>query len=230
MSKQVIFLFGPPGAGKGVQAELLSEKLGYYHFESSKVIEKCLKTESSDTVFDIEGGHYKVADEQALWVAGNLNSPPFVVFLMLEKIKELAADEKSVIFSGSPRSVYEAEREIPSIKELFGLKNIHFFLLEIKPETTIARNSNRRICELMRHSILFSKESENLTMCPLDGSKLVRRKGLDDPETIKNRLNIYRDQTRPVVKFMEKEGIKVVKIDGEKNVAEVHQNIVDSLS
>src|SRR3989344_4665730 len=145
--KQVIILFGPPGAGKGTQAELLADKLGYYHFESSKVIEACFKNESSDKVFEIEGQSYKIKDEKSKWEQGLLNSPPFVVFLMAEKIKELAQMQKSVIFSGSPRTVYEAEREIPLLKKLYGQNNIKFILLEIGAETTIFRNSNRRICE-----------------------------------------------------------------------------------
>ena len=82
MEKQIIILFGPPGAGKGTQAELLSDKLGYYHFESSKIIEATFKNESKDKVFTIEGTDYKVGDEIKKWESGNLNSPPFVVFLM----------------------------------------------------------------------------------------------------------------------------------------------------
>src|SRR5438105_9481615 len=94
--KQIIIVFGQPGAGKGTQAELLADKFGYHHFESSKVIEHVLKNESSDKVFTIEGKEYKVGDEIKKWESGNLNSPPFVVFLMTEKIKELAKDEKSI--------------------------------------------------------------------------------------------------------------------------------------
>ncbi|MBI2054168.1 MAG: nucleoside monophosphate kinase, partial [Candidatus Staskawiczbacteria bacterium] len=124
--KQVIILFGPPGAGKGTQAELLADKLGYYHFESSKVIEACFQNEQQEKVFSIEGNDYKVGDEKKRWEQGLLNSPPFVVFLMAERIKELAEMGKSIIFSGSPRTVYEAEREIPLLKELYGLENINF--------------------------------------------------------------------------------------------------------
>lgn len=229
MPKQVIFLFGPPGAGKGTQAELLSDKTGHYHFESSKVIEHCFKTESPEKVFTIEGKDYKVGDEMKRWASGELNSPPFVVNLMLEKIKDLAKEDKSIIFSGSPRTVYEAEREIPLLKQLYGKDNLKFVLLEITPETTIFRNSHRRICELIRHSILFSKETESLTLCPLDGSNLVRRKGLDDPETIKNRLKIYKEQTHPVTDFVEKEEIKVRKVDGEQSVADVFNSVLKAL-
>ncbi|MEK7541189.1 MAG: nucleoside monophosphate kinase [Patescibacteria group bacterium] len=226
MEKQVIILFGPPGAGKGTQAELLADKLGYYHFESSKVIEACFKNESPEKVFKIEGEDYKVEDEKKRWEQGLLNSPPFVVFLMIEKIKELAEVGKSIIFSGSPRTVYEAEKEIPLLKELYGQENVRFILLEIGAETTIFRNSNRRICELIRHSILFTKETENLTLCPLDGSKLVKRKGLDDPETIKKRLEIFKEQTFPVLESVEKEGLSVNKVNGEQTVSDVFKDVL----
>jgi len=229
MAKQVIILFGPPGAGKGTQAEILSDKTGYYHFESSKVIEHCFHTESSEKVFEIEGKKYKVADEKKRWETGLLNSPPFVVNLMIEKIKELAEEGKSIIFSGSPRTVYEAEKETPLLKELYEEKNIKFVLLDIKPETTIFRNSNRRICELIRHSILFTKETEKLTKCPLDGSNLVRRKSLDDLETIKKRIEIFKAETHPVMDIIEKNGLHVHKVNGEQSVADVHKDILEAI-
>lgn len=229
MNKQIIILFGPPGAGKGTQAELLADKLGYYHFESSKVIEATFQNESSNKVFNIEGKDYKVADEIKKWESGNLNSPPFVVFLITEKIKDLAKDGKSIIFSGSPRTVYEAEREIPLLTELYEKENIKFILLQISAETTIFRNSHRRICQLIRHSILFTKETENLKLCPLDGSILIKRKGLDDPETIKNRLVIYKEQTYPVTDYIEKENILLRKVNGEQSVSDVFGEILEKL-
>jgi len=229
MNKQIICLFGQPGAGKGAQAELLTEKLGYYHFESSKAIEHCFKTESPDKVFTIEGIDYKVSDEIKKWESGELVSPPFVVFLMSERIRELAEDGKSIIFSGSPRTLYEAKKVIPLFEELYGKENIKFIFLDISDETTLWRNSHRRICELVRHSILFSKETEALTLCPLDGSKLVRRKGLDNPDTIKNRLVIYKEQTHPVVEFVENYGISLKKIHGEKSIAEVFNLVIEAL-
>lgn len=230
MQKQVIILFGQPGAGKGTQAEILSDKTGYYHFESSKVIEACFASEDPEKVFEIEGKTYKVADEKERWATGLLNSPPFVVNLMAEKIKELAEEGKSIIFSGSPRTVYEAEREIPLLIELYGIENIRFVMLEITAETTIFRNSHRRICELIRHSILFSEETEKLTFCPLDGSALVRRKGLDDPETIVKRLEVFKEQTHPVTEIIEKKGLRLHKINGEQSVADVHKDIVSAIS
>jgi len=229
MNKQVTIIFGPPGAGKGTQAEILSGKTGYYHFESSKIIEFHIKNDEPGKVYEIEGQTYKIEDERERWETGLLNSPPLVVFWMVEKIKELAEEEKSIIFSGSPRTVYEAEKEIPLLKELYGIENIKFIMLEITPEVTIFRNSHRRICELVRHSILFGPETENLTKCPLDGSDLIKRKGLDDVETIKKRLEVFKEQTFPVVEIIEKQGLHLHKVNGEQSVADVHKDIFEAL-
>jgi len=230
MSKQVVILFGQPGAGKGTQAEILSGKTGHYHFETSKLIEACFKNESPEKVFEIDGQTFKVADEKIRWESGLLNSPPFVVGLIVEKVKELAGEEKSIIFSGSPRTVYEAEKELPLLEELYGLENVKFVMLEITPEVTIQRNSHRRICELIRHSILFSTETESLTVCPLDGSALVKRKGLDDVEVIKKRLEVFKSETYPVIEIIEKHGLKLNKINGEQTVSDVHNDILKAIS
>jgi len=225
--KQVVIIFGPPGAGKGVQSELLAEKLSYYHLESSKVLENCFKKESADKVFDIEGKEYKVADQQKFWETGILVDPPFIVELMKERIAEIHnQDEESLILSGSPRTLYEAERIIPVLEEFYGKENIKVIFLEISAETTLWRNSKRKICELMRHSILFNNETENLTICPLDGSVLKRREKLDDPETIKVRLKEYAERTFPMLEYLEGQGIKVHKLNGEKTIAEVHTEVM----
>ena len=102
-------------------------------------------------------------------------------------------------------------------------------MLEISAEQTIFRNSHRRICELIRHSILFNKETETLSNCPLDGSKLVRREGLDDPETIKVRLKEYAERTLPIFDYFEKHGLKINKVNGEQTVADVHKDIVEAI-
>jgi adenylate kinase len=230
MNKQVVILFGQPGAGKGTQAEVLAGKTGYYHFESSKIIEACFQSESPEKVFEIDGETFKVADEKIRWSTGLLNSPPFVVNLMVEKIRELAQEGKSIIFSGSPRTVYEAEREIPLLKELYGMENIKFVMITVTPEVTIERNSHRRICELIRHSILFSPETQSLTVCPLDGSDLIKRKGLDDVETIKKRLEVFKSDTFPVIEVIEKQGLILNKVNGEQTVSDVHNDILKAIS
>jgi len=223
--KQVIILFGPPGAGKGTQAELLADKLGFYYFETSKILEQEFR-EPSKEIVEIDGERYEVSKEKKLWEDGILCSPPFVTYLVKENIRKLAEQGENLVLAGSPRTVYEAERVVPLLKELYGQKNIKVFLIDVSAEETIFRNSHRRICELVRHPILYNKETENLTICPLDGSKLTRRKGLDEPETIKVRLEEYKNRTLPIVDIFKKEGIEMNKINGEQTVANVFQDIL----
>lgn len=229
MEKQVIILFGAPGAGKGTQADLLSDKLGFFYFETSKALEKAFSSAGGKQEIEVEGKIYAIKDEKIKWESGELNSPPFVAQLVEENIRNLFDEGKNIILAGSPRTLYEAEKIMPFIENLYGKANIKSFLLEIKADTTIFRNSHRKICELMRHSILSNPETENLTICPLDGSKLVRRKGLDNPETIKVRLKEYSERTMPVFDYFEKNGFAIKKINGERSVADVYEDILKSI-
>lgn len=233
--KQVIVIFGPPGAGKGTQAELLSEKLNLYLFETSKILEREFKEAENfpenekERFIEIDGQKFDILKEKENWKNGILCSPPYVTYLVINEIRDLFKNGKNLVLAGSPRTIYEVEREIPVMEELYGKENIRVILLEIKPEETIFRNSNRKICELMRHSILFNKETENLTVCPLDGSKLIRRKGLDDPETIKVRIKEYTDRTFPMIEYFKKNNIKIKKVNGEQPVADVFKDILDAI-
>lgn len=236
MPKQVVILFGPPGAGKGTQAELVAEKLGLYIFETSKILEKefrraeNLPESSQERYAKIDGENFDVLKEKKLWENGTLNSPPWVTFLVVKETTKLYEEDKELILAGSPRTVYEVERVMPALEKLYGKENIKVILIEISPEETIFRNSHRRICELVRHSILFNKETEKLKTCPIDGSKLIKRKNLDDPETIKVRIKEYTERTFPMLEYFEKHNFEVSKIKGEQTPSDVFNDILKAIN
>ena len=233
--KQVVILFGPPGAGKGTQSELLAEKIGLYLFETSKILEKKFKKashldkNSPERWVEFDGQKFDILKEEEIWKSGVLCSPPFVVYLVKKELKKLAEDGESLILSGSHRTIYEAEKIMPFLSDLYVKENIKIAMIEISAEITIFRNTHRKICELMRHSILFNEETEKLNLCPLDGSNLIRRKDIDDPEIIRVRLEQYKERTLPLFEYFKNNGFKVKKVNGEKSVAEVHQNILKFL-
>jgi len=228
-NKKIIILLGPPGSGKGTQATLLAEKLDLYYFETSNIIEMAVHSHRAEEHVEVDGQKYTFGHEKELWEKGILCSPPFVVFLVEKKINELFQSGKGIVFAGSPRTMHEGEKVIPQIEALYGQKNIKIILLELSPEQTIFRNSNRKICELMRHPVLYTEETRNLKSCPLDGSKLLKRTGLDDPETIKVRIKEYEERTLPLVGFFEKAGLEVKKVNGEQSVEGVHKDILEAL-
>jgi adenylate kinase len=228
-SKSVIILFGPPGAGKGTQAELLSDRLNLYYLETSRIIESNVMNAKKGEYIKVGGKKYYFLNEKKLWQSGILCSPPFANFLVKQKIKELARENKGIVMAGSPRTLPEGRDQIPFLKKLYGAKNIKVVLIEVSPKETIWRNSHRRICELMRHPILYTKETAKLVRCPLDGSRLIQRKGLDDPETIRVRLKEYKERTFPLVKYFKREGLEIKKINGEQSVEGVFRNILRAI-
>ncbi len=232
-NRQVIILFGAPGAGKGTQAELLSDRLNLYYFETSKILEQKFKEaeeiSEDKRVIETDGEKYNILDEKKLWQEGVLCSPPFVTYLVQEKVKKLFNQGKNLVIAGSPRTIYEGKKIMPLLEELYKLEKIKVFLINISPEETIFRNSHRRICELMRHPILYNEETKNLKICPLDGSRLIKRKGLDDPETIKVRLKEYKERTFPLMEYFKEKGINVNEINGEQTVANVFEDILKAI-
>lgn len=227
--KWVLIIIGPPGAGKGTQGTLLAEKLNLYYFETSKILELSFQKNSEGEFIEIGGQKYYFAQEFDNWKKGILCSPPFVSYLVQEKIRELFAKDISLLLSGSPRTVFEGEQILPLLGELYGKENVKVILLDIPPEQTIFRNSNRRLCQLMRHPILFNEETKNLKDCPLDGSVLMKREGLDDLETINTRLREYKERTVPLLDYFVQQGIAVHKVDGVGPVDEVFGRASEAL-
>lgn len=226
---QVIIILGSPGSGKGTQAELLASKFGFFQWETSSIIGRIIDEAKKGEFIEIEGKKYFFEKQREIRRKGLLWGGCFVFYFSKKKLEELAEEGKGVVMSGSPRNVEETERLIPLLKKLYGAKNIVMLALAVSSKAAIWRNTHRRECELATHSILYTKETEKLTKCPLDGSKLMRRKD-DDPELIKTRLKRYQEETSPVFEVFRKEGIKVKEINGEQSVADVFKDILKALS
>ncbi len=228
--KLVVILIGPPGCGKGTQAELLADKLSLFYFETSKIIEQNVMSAGKDEFVAVGGKNYSLVHERELWVSGILCTPAVVSYWVKNKFTELAKEGKNLVIAGSPRTLLEGREVMPLLKKLYGKNSIKIIEIALSPAETIWRNQRRRICELMRHPILSTKkEFLKLTNCPLDGSKLMKRKGLDDPEIIKTRLKEYKERTFPLIEYFKKQGFKVKKVNGEQSVEGVFRDILQTI-
>ncbi len=223
--KQAIILFGAPGSGKGTQANLIADRFDLYHLETSKVLEKAFQQAKKDDFVEIQGKKYFIQDEEKRWKDGKLNSTPFVLELITEKAKQLAKEERGIVFSSSPRNLEEGENLMPLLKQLYDVK---VFFLELSLEQSIWRNSHRRICQLGRHPILHTDQNNQLSNCPIDGSELVKR-SLDDPKIIEKRFEVFKQETFPLVDFFQKSDFSFHAINGEQSVAQVFLDITNKI-
>lgn len=226
--KSVVIILGPPGSGKGTQAQLLSEKFNLFYLETSKILNYMFQEAKEEDYVEVEGKKYYLLKEKELFETGILCSPPFVTHITNKRIKELYDLGTNLVFAGSPRTLHEAERVIPQLKELYGSENIQIILINLPPEESIFRSTHRRICSLMRHPILYYEETKNLTICPLDGSKLITRKD-DNTKVIKTRMKEYEKRTIPLLDYLKKEGYEIKEVAGRQTPVELHNDILKIL-
>lgn len=217
MTKQLVIFIAPPGASKGTQADLLAKKFGFYHLETSKIIEEKFK--------NADPQDQKIQEEKKRWLAGELTDPRLVVDWFAEKISSLVGESKSLVLSGSLRTLYETKELLPILNELVGKDSIKIFYITLSEEESVKRNTGRRICEKNRHPIPNFPEYQNLTVCPQDGSPLITR-GLDKPEIIRERFRVYKAETEPVLDYLRQQGYKVIEINGEQPIEKVFEDIL----
>ncbi len=213
--KKAIILMGPPGAGKGTQAELIAYKFGLIHFDTGRYIENLFRERKMPP---------KVREE---FEKGDLLNPVWVLEIFKEQIKRVADAGFGIIFSGSPRTVSEAfgDRKntgvMGSLALAYGRKNIIIFELDIPAQTTMLRNSKRKVCSVCWKPHLLGPSLRN---CPFCSGKLIRRVQ-DRPSIIKNRLKEYEERTKPVLKELRAKGFKIIKIDGRPKATIVFDRI-----
>jgi len=227
--KFVVIIIGPPGAGKGTQAELLAKKLNLYYFETARVLEESWANAKKSDYIEIDGGEkFYLLDEKKLFDKGILCSPPFVSFVAKKKIKELAEQNKNIILAGSPRTLHEGKELMPFIIDLYRVENILVLELKISDKQAIWRNTRRKLCSKCRYPVPFTKETQKLKECPKCGGKLVTRT-LDKEDVVKVRLKQYKGRTYPLFKYFKEIGVIVKEINGEQSIEDVFKDILKTV-
>ena len=213
-----IHVFGPPGSGKGTQANLIADNLNATHLDTGKYLEGLIK----------EGSPLIPEEEKVNFDEGRLVDPVLVLSLVKQRTEEIKGSGSSVVYSGSPRTVFEAFGDSKTqglmdfLSNLYGKENLLIFKLSIPKATSIERNSKRLVCTKCKETNPYG--NAEATKCIFCGGELYKRT-LDDPIVIETRLKEYDERTDPVMKGLHEGGYRIIDIDGTPKPDEVFESI-----
>lgn len=206
-----LIIMGPPGVGKGTQANKIHQNFGIPHVSTGDIFRTLLRSE----------------DEVGLEVRKYLDQGLLVPDELTNKVVETRFKEKDVhegfIFDGYPRNVFQAE----SFNKFLDKHNWKIDLVinvEADDELIIKRLSGRRVCPTCGKTYHLESNPPKVDgICDVDHTTLIQRED-DKPETIKKRLNVYSEQTKPLIEFYTKLGL-LKSVSGEGTIEETNRMI-----
>jgi len=213
--KMRIVLLGTPGAGKGTQAVRLVEKYNIPHISTGDIFRKNLKEQ---TKLGLKAKEYM---DKGLLVPDEL-----VVDIVKTRLMEDDC-QKGFLLDGFPRTVEQADALEAELNKL-GLKLDGVINIEVKDEVLIDRLTGRLVCRkcgATYHSKFNKPKQEGV--CDACGGELYTRED-DKIETVKNRLDVYKNQTQPLIDYYTKKGM-LKTIDGEADTDAVFAKICEAL-
>lgn len=210
-----IIMLGAPGAGKGTQAKKIAEKYKIPHISTGDIFRANIKNGTE------LGNKAKTYMDQGLLVPDEL-----VVDLVVDRVKQEDCTNGYVL-DGFPRTIPQAEA-LDAALDAIGEKIDYAINVEVPDENIIRRMSGRRACVACGatyHLVHIPPKAEGI--CDTCGKELILRDD-DKPETVEKRLNVYHDQTQPLIDYYTKKNV-LVEVDGTVDMADVFAAIVKIL-
>ena len=215
MAKYIVLL-GPPGAGKGTQAQIISEKYGLAHISSGDFFRENLKAQT-------ELG--KLA--QGYMNRGEL-VPDDVTIAMIKERLSRPDCVAGVLLDGFPRTPAQAEALSSMLAETHAKINSVLYI-SVPSGVLVERLSGRWTCKAQGH-VYHEKFNPPVDAgkCDLDGSELYQRED-DQPATVERRIRVYIEQTAPLIAFYRSAGV-LVEVDGTQPIEAVTKKMLEAIA
>ncbi|WP_427916559.1 adenylate kinase [Thermincola ferriacetica] len=208
-------IMGPPGAGKGTQAEVLVKELNITHISTGDMFRAAIKegTEMGKKAKEYMDKGQLVPDEVVVGMVKDRLSQPDC--------------EKGFLLDGFPRTIAQAEALSKTLDEM-GIKLDGVINIEVPREKLLARLTGRRVCKSCGASyhVLFNPP-EKEGVCNNCGGELYQRSD-DNEETVNNRLDVYEEQTQPLIDYYKEKGL-LININGDQPIDKVLADILAAL-
>lgn len=212
MSELNLIFLGPPGAGKGTQAERLQADFKLAHISTGDMLRKQV---ADGTKLGVEAKGYMDR--------GELVPDEVIVGMITERIKEPDARE-GFLLDGFPRNESQADALDAALREQ-GQRLTGVLMIEVPDDEVVRRLTGRRVCvknpSHIYHVDLDPPKHEGV--CDQDGSRLMQRDD-DREETIRRRLEVYHGQTAPLIDYYDRTGL-LRRFDGTRSPDEVHRHL-----
>ncbi|QBQ08119.1 adenylate kinase [Spiroplasma gladiatoris] len=209
-----ILLIGAPGSGKGTESELLCEQNGFTQLSTGDLFRSNI---ANKTQLGLEAKNFM---EQGLYVPDNITNG---------MVKEyLKTKNSNLIFDGYPRTLDQAIELDKMLLEV-NKKIDHVIYIDVNDSILLNRLTGRLVCEICKRSYhIVNRKPLNDGVCDFDYGKLITRPD-DQEDKIKVRLQVYNDQTKPLIDFYLQQN-KLIKVDGNnKTPKEFHTAILKEL-
>jgi adenylate kinase len=207
-----LILLGPPGAGKGTQAERLREDFGLPHISTGDILRAQV---AQETALGKEAQRYMDA--------GELVPDDVIVSMIRDRINTGDARD-GFLLDGFPRNVKQADALAQALGEL-DRRLTAALLIDVPDDELVRRLAGRRVC-VKNPSHIYHVEFDppkHEGVCDQDGSRLIQRED-DKEETIRKRLDVYHSQTEPLVDYYDRAGL-LRRFDGRRSPEEVHDHL-----
>jgi len=216
MSELNLILLGPPGAGKGTQAALLTADFGLPHIATGDILRAAREAQTELGLLAM-----KYMD------AGELVPDDVVIGVILERLGSDDARD-GFLLDGFPRTIDQADALGARLEE--GERRLTAtLLLEASDDVVVQRISGRRVCRKEGHVYHVDFDPpKNEGRCDVDGSELDQRDD-DREDTVRNRLAVYHAQTEPLISYYDERGL-LRRFDGTRPPADVHDHIRATLA
>jgi adenylate kinase len=211
MSELNLILLGPPGAGKGTQAERLTDDFNLPYIATGNILRKAVADET-------ELGK----QAKAFMDEGKLVPDDVITGVIVEALENADARD-GFILDGFPRTVPQADA-LRDGMEANDRELTAVILVDVPDEEVVRRMSGRRVS--VKTGRVYHVEFDppkHEGFCDVDGSRLVQRDD-DKPETVAKRLAVYHEQTEPLIGYYEDQGL-LRRFDGTRSPTEVHDHI-----